>query len=66
MKEELPRLKKSVLAVSSLDGGEERSYWLFKSPLERLEGVEINRRMVYGRDRATSRLQRLLEIVELS
>ncbi len=67
MKKELPRLDKSVLTVSSLEKDEEeKNFWLSKKPLERLEAVELNRRMVYGQDRVTSRLQRLLETSELS
>jgi hypothetical protein len=63
--ENLPRLIKSVLKITSLDDiEEEKQYWFSKSALERLEALEINRRMVYGQDRATSRLQRFLETSE--
>lgn len=64
---ELPRLEKGVIGIGSLDDiAEEKKYWMSKSPLERLEAIEINRRMIYGHARATSRLQRLFEIAELS
>jgi hypothetical protein len=33
---------------------------------DRLNAIEINRRMVYGTDRTTSRLQRFLETAELT
>ncbi len=63
----IPRLDKKTVKVTSLDDiEEERNYWFSKSPLERIEAIEINRRMIYGQDRVTSRLQRLLETVELS
>ncbi len=63
----IPRLDKSVVKVTSLnDIEEERKYWLSKNPAERIEAIEINRRMIYGQDRVASRLQRLLEIAELS
>jgi len=63
--ENLPRLNKSVLKITSLDDiEEEKEYWFSKSAHERLEALEINRRMVYGQDRATSRLQRFLETAE--
>ena len=63
----IPRLDKRVVKVTSLDEiEEERKYWLSKSPSERIEAIEINRRMIYGQDRVASRLQRLLEIAELS
>lgn len=65
--EKIPRLNKKILRITSLDDTEEeRQYWLSRSPSERIEAVEINRRMVYGEDRATSRLQRFLEVAELS
>ena len=64
---DLPELDKTVLSVSSLDDEtEEMKYWLSKNPSERLEAIEINRRMVYGKDRTTSRLQRFLEVSELT
>ena len=63
----MPRLDKSRLTVSSLyDITEEKRYWLSRSAVERLNAIEFNRRMVYGSDRTTSRLQRLLETAELS
>jgi hypothetical protein len=63
----LPRLDKSKLLVSSLyETEEEKSFWLSKGAQARLEAVELNRRMVYGYDRVTSRLHRFLETSELS
>jgi hypothetical protein len=65
--DKIPRLNKEIVEVTSLDdSGEEKKYWLSKSPSERIEAIEINRRMVYGKNRATSRLQRFFEIAELS
>ena len=65
--DDLPRLDKKVVKITSLDDSEEeKNYWLSKTPLERIEAIEIQRRMVYGRDRVTSRLQRVLEVAELS
>ncbi len=63
----VPCLEKKIVSITLLDDvEEERKYWFAKSPSERIEAIEINRRMVYGQDRVTSRLQRLLEIAELS
>jgi hypothetical protein len=65
--DEIPRLDKKKVNVTSLDDiEEEKKYWLSKSASERIEAIEINRRMIYGRDRVASRLQRFLEIAELS
>ncbi len=64
--DQLPRLNKNVISVTSLsDIEEEKKFWLSKSALERLEAVELNRRLIYGENRITSRLQRLLETSEL-
>jgi hypothetical protein len=63
----IPRLDKSKVTISSLDEVlEEKRYWLSRSVTERLNAIELNRRMVYGSDRTTPRLQRLLETAELS
>jgi hypothetical protein len=65
--DKLPRIDKKSITVTSLDDiSEEKQFWLSKKPLERLEAIEINRRMVYGKTRATSRLQRFLEIAKLT
>jgi hypothetical protein len=62
----VPRLNKKIVMVTSIDDiEEEKRYWMSKSPLERIEAVEINRRMIYGQDRVTSRLQRFFETAEL-
>jgi len=62
----IPRLDKNFISVSSLDDiQEEKNYWLSKNAHERIEAIELNRRMVYGSDRVTSRLQRILETKDL-
>lgn len=67
MDNELPRINKKVLIVTSLgDDSEEKQYWLTRPPSDRFNAIEYNRRMVYGIDRTSSRLQRFLEIAELS
>jgi hypothetical protein len=64
--ESVPRLNKKILKITSLDDIEdEKRYWISKNPLERIEAIEINRRMIYGQDRVTSRLQRFFETAEL-
>ena len=67
MDTEMSRLDKTQLTVSSLDEFmEEKQYWLSREKADRLNAVEINRRMVYGTGRTTSRLQRFLEVAELT
>jgi len=64
--DKLPSLNKKIVKVTSLDDiEEEKKYWFSKSPLERIEAIEINRRMIYGQDRVSERLQRVLTIAEL-
>jgi hypothetical protein len=61
----LPELDKKMLSVASLDEvDEEKIYWQKAEVRERLRAIEMNRRMVYGRDRISSRLQRFLETSE--
>ena len=65
--DKIPSLNKKIVNITSLDDiEEEKKYWFSKSPLERIEAIEINRRMIYGQDRTTSRLQRFFETSELS
>lgn len=43
---------------------EEKTYWHDKSTTERLKALETTRQMIYGYDPATTRLQRILEVVK--
>lgn len=53
----------SVVKLEDADE-DDRQYWLSKMPLERWEGMEVIRQVIYGYDPATTRLQRVLEVVE--
>jgi len=65
--DKLPSLNKMIVDVTSLDDIEDdKKYWLSKSPAERIEAIEINRRMIYGQDRVASRLQSVFETAELA
>ena len=67
MDNELHRINKNVLIINNLgDDTEEKQYWLSQIPIVRFNAIECNRRMIYGIDRTTSRLQRFLEVVELT
>lgn len=63
---DFPRLDKSVLEVTSFDDEDEaeKRYWQAQTPLKRLEALETLRRLNYGEEAATARLQRLLEVTE--
>ena len=65
--DKLPRLDKNVISITSLnDIEEEKKFLLSKGSKERIEAIELNRRMVYGKNRIASRLQRFLETSELT
>jgi len=60
-----PRVDRSIVTVgSALDKSDEKAFWLSKTPLDRLEAVELLRQIAYGYDPTTTRLQRVLEIAE--
>jgi hypothetical protein len=60
------KLDRTHFSVAKLSDSDEKAYWLSKSPAERLEAIELMRRMVYGYDPARTRLQRVLSIVSLA
>lgn len=58
------KIDRKAFSVGSLtEPSDEKAYWLARTPAERLQQVEILRRINYGH-RATARLQRVLEIAE--
>ena len=60
------RMDKSTLSVVSLgDEPSDMAYWQTKTPMERLEALELMRAIHYGYDPATARLQRVFEVAEL-
>jgi hypothetical protein len=63
---DVPRLDKSQFCVVPFDRADELDarYWRTKTPLQRLEALEITRQMIYGYDPTRTRLQRILEVVE--
>jgi hypothetical protein len=64
-KTKFPKLDKTAIQITSLfDESSDKKYWLSKTPLERLEAVELMRQIVYGYDPATTRLQRVFEITQ--
>ncbi len=61
---DFPRLRRDAFTVGTLfDRLDDKKYWLSKTPEERLEAVELMRRIIYG-DEAAKRLQRVLEITK--
>jgi len=65
MEKEAYKIDKSAFSIGSLhDGGDEKAYWLSKTPQERIEAIEIMRQILYGYDPATTRLERCFEFAD--
>ena len=63
------RVNKGTLSVlSSFEEADaaDKAYWHSKTPQERLEAIELMRQINYGYNPTTERLQRVLEIAELT
>jgi len=61
------RIDKTNFSVSSLlDDSNDKLYWLSKTPKERLTATELLRQIKYGYDPTTARLQRILEVADLT
>jgi hypothetical protein len=50
--------------TSLLAPSDDPVYWHAKSPSERLQAVEIMRRLNYGHSQSTARLQRVLAVTQ--
>lgn len=57
------RLNKEAFSVVSLSDSDSDHYWWSRSAHERLEAIEINRRIVYGYGNNPPRFQRFFEVV---
>lgn len=67
MEEVAPQLRidRSAIVISTLqEPTDEMAYWKTKTPLERLEALELMRQILYAYDPSSSRLQRVLTIAE--
>jgi len=62
-----PKVQRTAFTVASLfDQSDEKSYWLSKTPYERLQAVELMRQIIYGYNPSATRLQRVLEVAQRS
>ena len=65
MDKDLLRIDRKVFSVVLMSEIEkDLTYWLSKTPEERLEAVEFLRQLIFGYDPATQRLQRVFETAE--
>jgi len=58
-------IRRDVFKVTDLHEDDDSNYWLDRSPVERIEAIEFMRKVMYGHDRVSERLQRVLTIAEL-
>jgi len=57
--------KTALSTADTFDDSDMKAYWHSRTPYERLQHIEILRRINYG-DKACARLQRVLEITQCS
>ena len=61
------KMDKTAFSVTTLsEKSDDKEYWHAKTPQERLEAVELMRQINYGYDPTTIRLQRVLEVAQLT
>jgi len=58
-------IRRDVFEVVDLHESEDSNYWLDRSPMERIEAIEFMRKVMYGNDRVSERIQRVLTVAEL-
>ena len=58
-------MNKNFFQITSYRDGNDRDYWKQKSYAERLEALELLRRIIFGYDPSTARLQRTITITQL-
>jgi hypothetical protein len=65
MDKDLLKVDRKVFSIVSMSEIEkDLTYWMSKTPEERIEAVEFLRQLIFGYDPATERLQRVFETAE--
>ncbi len=60
------KIDKNIVSFAKLtDAGDEKEYWLSKTPGERLEALEFMRQVMYDYNPITDRVQRTIEFAQL-
>jgi len=52
-------IRRDVFEVVELNEADDSDYWLDRSPIKRIEAIEFMRKVMYGHDRVSERLQRV-------
>ena len=58
-------IQRNVFEIVDLKDADDSDYWHDSSPIERVEAIEFMRKVMFGNDRVSKRLQRVLTVVEL-
>lgn len=58
-------IRRDIVEVLNMHEADDSNYWLDRSPVERIEAIEFMRKAMYGHDRVSERLQRVLTVAEL-
>jgi hypothetical protein len=59
------KVKRDVFEVVDMRVSDDMAYWRDRSYIERIETIEFMRKVMFGHDRVSERLQRILTIAEL-
>ena len=59
------KVKRNVFEVVDMHISDDTAYWCDRSYIERIETIEFMRKVMFGHDRVSERLQRILTIAEL-
>ena len=59
------KIQRNIFEIVDLKDADDSDYWHGRSPSERVEAIEFMRKAMFGYDRISKRLQRVLTVVEL-
>ena len=59
------KIQRDVFEVVDLHDSDDIGYWRDRSYIERIQAIEFLRKVMFGNDRVSARLQRVLTITEL-
>jgi hypothetical protein len=59
------KIQRNVFEVLNLNDADDKSDWHNRNFAERIEAIEFMRKAMFGHDRVSERLQRVLEIADL-
>jgi hypothetical protein len=59
------KVRRDVFEVVDLHASDDTVYWRDRSYTERIEAIEFMRKVMFGHDRVSERLQRILTVTEL-